>query len=154
MEGKGSGGVHSRSLSPPRNTTEEPLHPRVPSAVWSPFRLVLLIGSGRAFHLSTKQVESSKNLDSKNLELSVLRVLPLGEELGPGLLGPSSVPQSLRGGARREGQRHPETGAQRENGHAVWFSGERQVQILTLPLACCVTCGKLLAFSEPCLFQL
>lgn len=116
MEGKGSGGVHSRSLSPPRNTTEEPLHPRVPSAAWSPFRLVLLIGSGRVFHLSTKQVESSKNLDSKNLELSVLRVLPSGEELGPGLLGPSSVPQSLRGGARREGQRHPETRAQKEKG--------------------------------------
>lgn len=72
MQGKGSGGVHSRSLSPPRNTTEEPLHPRVPSAAWSPFRLVLLIGSGRVFHLSTKQVESSKNRDSKNLELMAL----------------------------------------------------------------------------------
>lgn len=114
-QAKGSGGVRSRSLAPPRNTTEEPLHPLVPSAAWSPFRLVLLIGSGRVFHLSTKQVESSKNLDSKNLELMVLRVLPSGQELGPGLPGPSSVPQSLRGGARREGQGILRPGAPREN---------------------------------------
>lgn len=50
------------NLSPPPNTTEEPLHPPVPSAAWSPFCLVLLIGSGSVFHLSSKQVDSSKNL--------------------------------------------------------------------------------------------
>lgn len=114
MQAKGSGGVRSRSLAPPRNTTEEPLHPRVPSAAWSPFRLVLLIARG-VFHLSTKQVESSTNLGSKNLELMVLRVLPSGRELGPGLPGPSSVPQSLRGGASREGQGILRPGAPREN---------------------------------------
>lgn len=39
---------------PTQSRAEELLHPPLQSAAWSPFCLILLIGSGSVFHLSTK----------------------------------------------------------------------------------------------------